>query len=77
MDGADVVMGSSALCRPRNNGDDLTDLEWVFDLSIESNSGRFINAAPVVTQVPPVGLPFAGPAVLVWGSGRCRRQSPT
>ena len=74
MDGADVVMGSSALCRPRNNGDDLTDLEWVFDLSIESNSGRFINAAPVVTQVPPVGLPFAGPAVLVWGSGRYRRS---
>jgi hypothetical protein len=76
----DVVMGRSVLGRaaPAQPGGrafaDPTDLTHVYDVSDLAHHGRFINVAPVVRPGGHPGLPFAGGAVLMWGSGRYRRS---
>ena len=64
------VMGRSVLTRAV--GGDPTDLMWLYDVSDVRRGGRFINVSCVVVPEGPAGLPFAGPALLVWGSGRYR-----
>jgi Domain of unknown function (DUF4185) len=69
-----AVMGSSALCYPHLDGTDLADLHFCAEISREKSGGKFINVAPVVVPAAPSGLPFGGPAVLLWGTGRYRRS---
>jgi len=64
------VMGRSLLTRAVNG--DPTDLVCLYDLSIARRDGRFINVSCVVVDDGVAGLPFRGPALLVWGSGRYR-----
>ncbi len=53
------------------NGDP-TNLLCLYDLSIARHGGKFINVSCVAVQDGLAGLPFDGPALLVWGSGRYR-----
>jgi len=64
------VMGRSILTRAVNG--DPTDLVCLYDLSIARRGGKFINVSCVVADEGVQGLPFRGPAVLVWGSGLYR-----
>jgi hypothetical protein len=70
--GKDFVMGSSALCHANLDEDDLADLHYLDEISDETIGGKFINVAAVVVPSAPAGLPFGGPAVLLWGTGRYR-----
>lgn len=64
------VMGRSILTRAVNG--DPTNLVCLYDLSIVRHGGKFINVSCVAVQDGLAGLPFDGPALLVWGSGRYR-----
>jgi hypothetical protein len=64
------VMGRSILTRAVNG--DPTNLVCLYDLSIAREGGKFINVSCVVADDGVEGLPFGGPAVLVWGSGLYR-----
>ena len=64
------VMGRSVLTRAVNG--DPTDLVCLYDVSIARRGGKFINVSCVVVDDGVVGLPFRGPALLVWGSGLYR-----
>ena len=64
------VMGRSVLTRAI--GADPTDLSHLYDVSDVRRGGRFVNVSSVVVPDGPAGLPFRGPALLVWGSGRYR-----
>ena len=63
------VMGRSVLTRAQRG--DPTRLRRVHDVSDVRRGGRFVNVSCVVADDVP-GLPFRGPALLVWGSGRYR-----
>lgn len=69
-EGGREVMGRSVLTRAAHG--DPTDLTWLYDLSDVRRGGRFVNVSCVVRDDAPVGLPFRGPALLAWGSGRYR-----
>jgi Domain of unknown function (DUF4185) len=64
------VMGRSVLTRAV--GGDPTELVWLYDVSDVRRGGHFVNVSSVVVPEGPAGLPFGGPALLVWGSGRYR-----
>ena len=64
------VMGRSVLTRAVRG--DPTDLSHLYDVSDVRRGGRFVNVSSVVVPDGPAGLPFRGPALLVWGSGRYR-----
>ena len=64
------VMGRSVLTRAVNG--DPTNLLCLYDLSIARRGGKFINVSCVVVEDGVAGLPFRGPVLLVWGSGRYR-----
>jgi hypothetical protein len=64
------VMGRSVLTRAVNG--DPTNLACLYDLSVVRQGGRFVNVSCVVLDNGLVGLPFRGPALLMWGSGRYR-----
>ena len=63
------VMGRSVLTRAVDG--DPTNLTCLYDVSVVRDGGRFVNVSCVVVAEP-AGLPFHGPALLVWGSGRYR-----
>ena len=64
------VMGRSVLTRAVDG--DPTSLRWIYDFSVARHGGKFVNVSCVVVDDAPDGLPFRGPALLVWGSGRYR-----
>ena len=64
------VMGRSVLTRAVNG--DPTDLVCLYDLSVVRSGGTFVNVSCVVVDGGLPGLPFRGPALLAWGSGRYR-----
>lgn len=64
------VMGRSVLTRAVNG--DPTDLVCLYDLSVAGSGGTFVNVSCVVVDGGLAGLPFRGPALLAWGSGRYR-----
>jgi hypothetical protein len=64
------VMGRSVLTRAVNG--DPTDLRWLYDFSVVQQGGKFVNVSCVVLHDGLPGLPFRGPALLVWGSGLYR-----
>jgi uncharacterized protein DUF4185 len=64
------VMGRSVLTRAVNG--DPTRLTCLYDLSVVRGGGRFVNVSCVVREEGLPGLPFGGPALLAWGSGRYR-----
>ncbi len=68
----DEPMRRTVLARAR--GTDPTDLEWLYDASDRRVVGRFINICPTVLDGGLAGLPFAGPALLMWGSGHYRKS---
>ena len=49
----------------------------LYDLSIARQGGKFINVSCVVVDGGVAGLPFRGPAVLVWGSGELAERVRT
>jgi hypothetical protein len=65
-------MGRTVLAIARNN--DPTDLQALYDFSVLHAGGNFINVACVVSAGL-AGLPFEGPALLAWGSGRYRASN--
>ena len=67
-----VVMGRSVFAAARNG--DPTDLQAVYDLSVYSNGGKFINVACVEVPEGISGVPFTGPAIIMCGSGRYRES---
>jgi hypothetical protein len=67
-------MGRSVLTRAA--GDDPTDLVYLYEVSNDHRSGKFINVSPVVVDRGLAGLPVGGAALLVWGSGRYRASDP-
>ena len=72
-DGQDL-MGRSVLCRADG---DPTNLDYLYDVSILNEGGKFINVSPVVVPNGTVsGLPVDGDVLLVWGSGRYRQSDP-
>jgi hypothetical protein len=64
------VMGRSVLTRAVDGNP--TDLRCLYDFSVVRAGGRFINVSCVVLDGGLAGLPFHGPALLAWGSGRYR-----
>lgn len=68
------VMGRSVLTRAVDG--DPTDLRWLYDVSVVRDGGRFANVSCAVADEAPAGLPFRGPALLAWGSGRYRASDP-
>jgi len=70
-----VKMGRSVLAR---STDGAQTFQYLYDLSVLSAGGKFINAAPVAVDNADIpGLPrSSGKGVLLWGSGDYRR-SPT
>ena len=73
------VMGRCVLGRAVSvplvpNLHDPTSLVHVYDVSVLANGGKFINVAPVVLRGGHPHLPFAGDAVLMWGSGQYRES---
>ena len=64
------VMGRSILARAVNG--DPTDLRHLYDFSVVRHGGKFVNVSCVVVDEGLPGLPFRGPALLAWGSGRYR-----
>ena len=64
------VMGRSVLTRAV--GGDPTNLICLYDFSVVRGGGRFANVSCVVVPDGLPGLPFRGPALLAWGSGRYR-----
>ena len=68
------VMGRSVLTRAVAG--DPTDLTHLYDFSVVRDGGRFANVSCVVAPEAPDGLPFRGPALLAWGSGRYRASHP-
>ena len=64
------VMGRSVLTRAVNG--DPTDLTCLYDLSVVRSGGTFVNVSCVVVAGGLAGLPFRGPALVAWGSGRYR-----
>ena len=69
-EGGREVMGRSVLTRAV--GGDPTDLVCLYDLSVVASGGRFVNVSCVVVDGGLPGLPFRGPALVAWGSGRYR-----
>jgi hypothetical protein len=66
-------MGRTVLAIAHNN--DPTDLQALFDFSVLRNGGKFLNVACVVVPEGIPGVPFTGPALLAWGSGRYRESN--
>jgi hypothetical protein len=64
------VMGRSVLTRAIDG--DPTDLRCLYDFSVVQRGGRFVNVSCVLVPEGRAGLPFAGPALLAWGSGLYR-----
>ena len=64
------VMGRSVLTRAVNG--DPANLACLYDFSVVRRGGKFVNLACVVVGEGLAGLPFRGPALLAWGSGRYR-----
>jgi hypothetical protein len=64
------VMGRSVLTRAV--GGDPTNLTCLYDVSVVREGGKFVNISCVVVDDAPAGLPFRGPALLIWGSGLYR-----
>jgi Domain of unknown function (DUF4185) len=64
------VMGRSVLTRAVDG--DPTHLTCLYDVSLAGRGGRFVNVSCVVVPDGLPGLPFRGPALLVWGSGLYR-----
>jgi hypothetical protein len=64
------VMGRSVLTRAVNG--DPTTLACLYDFSVVREGGKFVNVSCVVREDGLPGLPFRGPALLAWGSGRYR-----
>jgi hypothetical protein len=64
------VMGRSVLTRAVNG--DPTNLVCLYDISVVRQGGQFVNVSCVVVDDGLSGLPFRGPALLAWGSGRYR-----
>jgi hypothetical protein len=64
------VMGRSVLTRAVDG--DPTNLTCLYDFSVVRRGGRFVNVSCVVVPDGLPGLPFRGPALLAWGSGRYR-----
>jgi hypothetical protein len=67
-----VIMGRSVFAAARNG--DPTDLQAVYDLSVYSNGGKFINVACVEVPEGISDVPFTGPAIIMLGSGRYRES---
>lgn len=70
--GQDILMGRTVLAIAANN--DPTDLHALYDFSVLSQGGKFLNVACVVREAGLPDLPFGGPALLAWGSGRYRES---
>ena len=70
VDGGKDYMSRMVLMRAQSG--DPTDLHWLYDFSVLAAGGRFLNVACTVWSSTVPGLPFAGPALLAWGSGRHR-----
>jgi Domain of unknown function (DUF4185) len=71
--GGKTLMGRTVLAAARNN--DPTDLHALYDFSVLRQGGKFINVACVIEPNGVPGLPFTGPALLAWGSGRYRESN--
>jgi hypothetical protein len=65
-----TLMGRSVLASALNN--DPTNLRMLYDVSRLDEDGKFINVAVAKVTHGLPDLPFEGPAMLVWGSGRYR-----
>lgn len=65
-----ALMGRTVLARAQGN--DPTDLVALYDVARLDQDGKFINVACVTVEQGMADLPFDGPALLVWGSGRYR-----
>jgi hypothetical protein len=72
MERGNHYMGRTVLMKARNG--DPTDLHWLYDMSVLGRGGRFLNVACTTSGTTVPGLPFAGPALLAWGSGRYRES---
>jgi hypothetical protein len=68
-----TLMGRSILSIARNN--EPTDLHALWDFSVLADGGKFLNVALVVRPNGVPGLPFTGPALLAFGSGRYRQSN--
>jgi hypothetical protein len=68
-----IVMGRSVFALARNGNP--TDLQALYDFSVYNNGGKFINVAFAEITEGITGAPFAGPAMLAWGSGRYRQSN--
>jgi hypothetical protein len=64
------LMGRTVLARAE--GGDPTNLHELYEVSNVHNGGHFINVACAIVFGGLTGLPFSGPALLVWGCGRYR-----
>jgi hypothetical protein len=64
------LMGTTVLAKAIGN--DPTNLAALYDMSRLDQGGKFINVACVPLLHGMRGLPFNGPAILAWGSGRYR-----
>jgi hypothetical protein len=71
-EGGKDYMGRTVLALAQEG--DPTDLRWLYDVSVLRQGGRFINVACAVVDDGLAGLPFEGPALVVWGSGRYRES---
>ena len=67
------LMGRTVLAAARNN--DPMDLQALYDFSVLREAGKFLNVACVIAPAGVTGLPFDGPTLLVWGSGRYRESN--
>jgi hypothetical protein len=68
-----VAMGRTVLAVAHNN--DPTDLHSLYDFSVLRQGGKFINVACSIVEQELLELPFKGPALLAWGSGRYRESN--
>lgn len=76
------IMGRTVLAKAIDN--DPTNLRMLYEVSALIKGGKFINIACLTAGLPnswspaveglPEGLPFNGPALLVWGSGQYRQS---
>ena len=71
--GSGVLMGRTVLAIAHNN--DPTDLHSLYDFSVLRRGGKFINVACSIVKQGLSGLPFKGPALIAWGSGRYRESN--
>jgi hypothetical protein len=67
------LMGRTVLARAMNN--EPTNLQVIYEMSALRDGGQFINISCAVMPDGLAGLPFEGPALLAWGSGRYRRSN--